>query len=206
MDEQIVAKVARAVSFMQIIEPLKSATRTAWTQTGRRESVAEHSWRLAMLGLLVSLQNQHLDGGRLVALCLVHDLAECLTGDVSAAARPDAAQKRAQEYRAMKELCAPLSALEREALFSLWQEYEEGTTCEARMAKALDKAETILQHQAGKNPPGFDYAFNLHYGKDYFKDDSYLVALRAALDAGTRQRARRESSPCGGRDGPHKKG
>ena len=63
MDEQIVAKVARAVSFMQIIEPLKSATRTAWTQTGRRESVAEHSWRLAMLGLLVSLQNQHLDGG-----------------------------------------------------------------------------------------------------------------------------------------------
>ena len=51
--------------------------------------------------------------------------------------------------------------------------------------KALDKAETILQHNQGKNPPDFDYAFNLTYGASYFKGDPRLEELRSILDAET---------------------
>lgn len=49
------------------------------------------------------------------------------------------------------------------------------------------KLETLLQHTQGDNPPGFDYAFNLDYGREYTTGDPTLEALREALDAETRR-------------------
>ena len=69
----------------------------------------------------------------------------------------------------------------------LWQEYEDGRTPESRLVKALDKAETIIQHNIGKNPPNFDYAFNLQYGKPYFTEDALLEEIRSTLDEETRR-------------------
>ena len=59
--------------------------------------------------------------------------------------------------------------------------------------KALDKAETIIQHNQGSNPPEFDYEFNLGYGKKYFRDDPLLSQLREAIDADTRARLAAEA-------------
>ena len=70
-------------------------------------------------------------------------------------------------------------------LLALWQEYNACDTPESRLVKALDKTETILQHNQGKNPPGFDYAFNLDYGKRYFDDHPLLRQLRELLDGET---------------------
>src|SRR5207247_2216646 len=56
---------------------------------------------------------------------------------------------------------------------------------DARLAKGLDKLETILQHTQGKNPADFDYAFNLAYGRRFTAGDPLLEALRARLDAET---------------------
>ena len=63
--------------------------------------------------------------------------------------------------------------------------YEECRTPEARWVKALDKAETILQHNQGANPEGFDYAFNLGYGAAWFGGDALLSELRRLLDEET---------------------
>ena len=57
--------------------------------------------------------------------------------------------------------------------------------------KALDKAETIIQHNQGANPAGFDYGFNLTYGAAWFRDDALLRELRSLLDAETAKRVRR---------------
>ena len=57
----------------------------------------------------------------------------------------------------------------------------------AILEKALDKAETILQHNQGINPPDFDYEFNLQYGASYFKEDGRMAALRARLDQETKK-------------------
>lgn len=73
----------------------------------------------------------------------------------------------------------------RSEFLSLWNEYNNCSTPEAHLVKALDKAETILQHNQGKNPPDFDYAFNLTYGASYFKGDPRLEELRSILDAET---------------------
>jgi 5'-deoxynucleotidase YfbR-like HD superfamily hydrolase len=125
------------------------------------------------------------DLSRLLRMCLVHDLGEALGGDVPApeqrAAVPKAGQERADLLRLTASLPAPL----RDEIVALWDEYEAATTPEARLAKGLDKLETILQHTQGKNPADFDYAFNLAYGRRFTAGDPLLEAIRARLDAET---------------------
>jgi 5'-deoxynucleotidase YfbR-like HD superfamily hydrolase len=77
----------------------------------------------------------------------------------------------------------------RDEIVSLWDEYEAVSSPEARVAKGLDKLETILQHTQGKNPANFDYGFNLAYGQQYTSADPVLAALRARLDQETARRA-----------------
>jgi putative hydrolase of HD superfamily len=71
----------------------------------------------------------------------------------------------------------------------LWDEYEAAATPEARLAKGLDKLETILQHTQGANPPDFDYRFNLGYGRQHTSGDPFLEELRRILDDDTERRA-----------------
>jgi hypothetical protein len=77
----------------------------------------------------------------------------------------------------------------REDLAALWDEYERATSPEAKLAKALDKLETIMQHTQGRNPPEFDYRFNLGYGRTHTADHPLIVAIRAILDEDTERRA-----------------
>ena len=70
------------IDFLAVIEKLKCNTRHSWTTSGRRESVAEHSWRLAVLALLCEDEYPDLDINRVIRMCLIHDLGEALTGDV----------------------------------------------------------------------------------------------------------------------------
>ena len=74
---------------------------------------------------------------------------------------------------------------QKEELLALWREYNDNISAEAKLVKALDKAETILQHNQGKNPQSFDFNFNLTYGKSYFSSDPLLLRLRELLDAET---------------------
>lgn len=180
------SKLLQKIEFIRELERLKDTTRTAWTSSGRHESTAEHSWRLAMLAAVLLEDKPALDRERVLLLCLVHDLGEAYDGDISAATLPDPQYKRLLEQAALERLCAPLPAALRQHFFDLWEEYEEGLTPEARFVKALDKAETILQHSQGQMPAGFDYGFNLEYGRPYFEQDELLRELRTVLDAETR--------------------
>ena len=69
----------RLFDILAVAERLKCNTRHSWTSTGRRESVAEHSWRLALMALLVADEFPDVDCGRVVRMCLVHDLGEAFT-------------------------------------------------------------------------------------------------------------------------------
>jgi putative hydrolase of HD superfamily len=72
----------------------------------------------------------------------------------------------------------------------LWDEYEAAESPEAKLAKALDKLETIMQHNQGRNPAGFDYRFNLGYGRQHTADNPLIARVRAILDEETEARAR----------------
>lgn len=192
------ARLDGILEFLRATERLKVVTRSAYTSEGNPESVAEHSWRLCLMALVLRDEFPEVDLARLLAMCVVHDLGEAIGGDVPApeqarrrAADPNAT-KAAQEREDLLTLLAPLPESLREAITTLWDEYEAATSPEARVAKALDKLETILQHTQGANPSDFDYRFNLGYGRAFTEGHPAIVKLRTVLDRETERLAERD--------------
>ena len=179
------------LEFLRAAERLKTTTRSGWTSAGQPESVAEHTWRLCLMALVLRPSFPDVDFERLIKICIVHDLGEAIGGDVPAPEQARrAAGKAADERRDLLQLLAPLPAPVRDEITTLWDEYETALSAEARLAKALDKLETILQHTQGDNPADFDYRFNLTYGRQYTGDHPLLAAVRVLLDEETERRAR----------------
>jgi putative hydrolases of HD superfamily len=192
MNEQ---NLSGTLQFLRATERLKTTYRSGFTSDGRHESVAEHTWRICMMAVVLAPHFPDVDFARLIKICIVHDLGEVIGGDVPApeqarrlAENPGSA-KAADERRDLLTLLTPLDDAMRGEIVALWDEYEAAESPEARLAKALDKLETILQHTQGANPSDFDYRFNLGYGRGYTSGHPVIVALRAALDAETERRA-----------------
>ncbi|HRK86422.1 HD domain-containing protein [Alcaligenes faecalis] len=185
MDRQ---KLESRLAFLEEAERLKSVLRSGHTSTGRPESTAEHSWRLCLMAMLFQDELGDLDMLKVLKICLVHDLGEALHGDISAIEKDQHPDKSEQERADMAYLTCHLDATAQAGILGLWEEYENASSAEARMVKALDKLETILQHTQGRNPQDFDYGFNLTYGEKYTAIRPFLARLRQILDEKTRAR------------------
>jgi putative hydrolase of HD superfamily len=186
-------EIEGVLEFIRAAEQLKTTSRSGWTSAGRPESVAEHTWRLCLMAMLLFGDAPDVDLARLLKMCLIHDLGEAIGGDVPAPAQREVADKTGRERTDLLQLVQPLPpALQRDIL-ALWDEYAAASSREAVLAKGLDKLETILQHTQGRNPPEFDYAFNLGYGRRFTEADPVLAALRARLDQETARRADRQA-------------
>jgi putative hydrolase of HD superfamily len=171
------------IDFLQSASALKDTLRTGRTASGRRESTADHSWRLCLLAVLLADELKGVDLARLLQLCVVHDLAEAIAGDVAAPCQSADDGRKAREREALRQLCAPLPNDLQQRIEALCAEYEAGSSPEGLVAKGLDKIETMLQHLIGANPPGFDYRFNLTYGRRITDRHPVLRQMRASLDA-----------------------
>lgn len=181
------------LAFFRAAGALKDTLRSGHTAGGRRESTAEHSWRLCLMALALEDALPEIDLRRLLELLVVHDLGEAIRGDVPAPEQ--AGDKTAGERRDLAGLLALLPASARDRLLARWDEYAAVATAEARLAKGLDRLETVLQHTQGANPPDFDYAFNLGYGRAHTDAHPVVAALREPIDADT---ARLAGKPPGG--------
>ena len=191
MNEQ---ELAGLLDFLRAAERLKTVTRSGYTSAGHSESVAEHTWRLSLMALLLAPEFPELDAARLLKICLVHDLGEAIGRDIPAPeqarrAAAGEAGKSQQERRDLEDLLRPLAQRQRAEILALWDEYDAARSPEAKLVKALDKLETILQHTQGDNPPGFDYRFNLGYGREHTAHPPLIAAMRAVLDQATEDRA-----------------
>jgi putative hydrolase of HD superfamily len=185
------SELAGILDFLRTAEKLKTATRSGWTSAGQQESVAEHTWRLCLMAVVFHGAFPDVDFARLIRICIVHDLGEALSGDVPAPEQVRrGGSKAADERRDLVRIVESLPPAVRDEITSLWDEYEAAQSPEAKLAKALDKLETILQHTQGQNPSEFDYRFNLTYGRQYTADHPVLAAVRALLDEETERRAR----------------
>jgi putative hydrolases of HD superfamily len=189
-------ELSGVLDFLRASERLKATHRSAYTSEGQQESVAEHTWRLCLMAMVLAPEFPGVDFARLVKICLVHDLGEAVGGDVPA---PEQARRLAagvatgkgkDERRDLLTLLQPLPSALQAEIAELWDEYEAAKTPEARLAKALDKLETIMQHTQGKNPLHFDYAFNLDYGREHTAGQALIVEIRAILDAETARLAK----------------
>lgn len=180
------------LEFLRSAERLKTIHRSAWTSAGEPESVAQHTWRLCLMATVLADRYPDVDAARLLKICVVHDLGEAIRGDVPAVEQDPDDDKAARERMDLRELLRPLPEDDAAEILALWDEYEAAETPEARLAKALDKLETILQHTQGDNPTDFDYHFNLGYGTDYTTGDPLVEAIRERLDRETEARAREQ--------------
>lgn len=136
--------------FLQAAEKLKSTLRYNKTTSGRQESSAEHSWRLAlMIFILADELKLEINVNRAVKIALVHDLAEALTGDIDAIliaeGKVSKEEKEKQEVVAVDKLQKILPKSIGQEVTDLQNEYNENKTREAKFVKALDKIETLTQ-------------------------------------------------------------
>lgn len=175
------------LDFFRAAEALKDTLRSGHTTGGRPESVAEHCWRLCLMAVALADALPGIDLRRLLELLVVHDLGEAIGGDIPAPLQTG--DKTAAERADLRRLLAPLPADAATRLAALWEEAAAAATPEARLAKALDRLETVLQHSQGANPPDFDYGFNLDYGRAHTDAHPLTAALRAVVDAETARRA-----------------
>lgn len=180
------------IDFLQSASALKDTLRTGRTASGRRESTADHSWRLCLLAMLLADDLEGIDLLRLLQLCVVHDLAEAVTGDVPAPCQAAADGRKEREREALRQLCAPLPQELRQRIEGLCADYDAGCSPESLIAKGFDKIETMLQHLVGANPPGFDYGFNLTYGRPITDRHPLLRQIRSSLDAKMQRRIEAE--------------
>ena len=180
---------AGVLGALRLAGRLKDQARSGLLASGRAEGVAEHSWRVALLGLLLAEEMTPVDLGRLLALALVHDLGEALSGDVPAPLQSgDPAERAARERADVEAVLAPLPEAARARLQALWAEAAAGETREARLLKGLDRLETLATHTDAEQGPAFDHGFNLGYGRGWTEGEPAFAALRALLDAATRER------------------
>ena len=121
-------------NLLEMLE-LKQLPRTGWVRSGvnNPESVAAHSWGMAILALRLTPKELNLE--RVLSLCLVHDLPEVRVGDLTP--HDDVSNKAELEHKAMSEI-AP-------QWLSLFEEYEAGETAEAKFVKQIDKLDMGLQ-------------------------------------------------------------
>ncbi len=180
--------MTKILTFLRMAEKLKDTLRSAHTSSGRRESSAEHTWRLCLMILILHAEFKTAQLDKMLKLALVHDLAEAVCGDTPAPVQAPKEDKARVERQGMLALCKALPAELCAELMALWDDYEYGQSLEAKLVKGLDKLETLLQHNQGKNPADFDYNFNLEYGQEYTSIHPFIQQLRAEIDQDTRKK------------------
>jgi putative hydrolases of HD superfamily len=150
-----------AVRFAELVGCLKTTPRTGWVRRGvpRYESVADHSWRVAVLALLLGREEKTIDVGRCMQLAIVHDLAECVVGDIVPGDNISKQDKQRMEHDAVNTIAEMLreagtvcngggaqkTSSSQSLLMNLVHEYEDRATEEAVAVKDLDLLDMILQ-------------------------------------------------------------
>lgn len=172
-------------------ERLKDTTRHCHTTGGRHESVAEHSWRLALMAYWMADEFPEADMNKVIKMCLIHDLGECFTGDIPSFHKTASDEQR--EESLLSAWTGTLPAPYADEMLGLYREMRERKTLEARIFKALDGLEAVIQHNEADLGTWEDheYALNLTYADDRVAFSPYLSALREAIREETKEKIKK---------------
>ena len=169
------------LEMLHVAERLKDTPRHCTTAKGRVESVAEHSWRLALMAFWLKDQFEGLDMDKVIQMCLIHDLGECFTGDIPAFKKTDSDRETEDALldRWVQGLPPEVSA----RMAALYAEMDAQSTAEARLYKALDKLEAVIQHNESplETWSENEYELNKTYGFDVVSFSPWLSALRGDM-------------------------
>lgn len=139
------------LKFLHVAEGLKRELRHSWLSDGRQESVAEHTWRVALMAMAIEeYLPQKVNSERLLKMIIIHDLVEVYATDIPAFDTMNnikvKEQKRQNEMKAIEKIRNLLGNDTGQQFYDLWFEFEHKKTYEAKVANALDKLEAQIQH------------------------------------------------------------
>lgn len=182
------------LDILHVAERLKDTPRHCTTSKGRVESVAEHSWRIALMAMLLRDEFPELDMDRVTRMCLIHDLGECFTGDIPTFNKTKADEER--EISLLREWVASLPAEISEELAELYREMDALETPEARLYKSLDKLEAVIQHNESpiSTWEAKEYELNQTYAFDIVAFSEWLTELRREMLADTLEKIANEQT------------
>ncbi|XP_035152518.3 5'-deoxynucleotidase HDDC2 isoform X1 [Callithrix jacchus] len=165
------------LQFLRLMGQLKRVPRTGWVYRNvqRPESVSDHMYRMAIMAMVI--KDDRLNKDRCVRLALVHDMAECIVGDIAPADNIPKEEKHRREEEAMKQITQLLPEDLRKELYELWEEYETQSSAEAKFVKQLDQCEMILQaseyedleHKPGRLQDFYDSTAGLEWTEIVFR-------------------------------------
>lgn len=169
------------LEILHVAERLKDTPRHCTTTKGRTESVAEHSWRMSLMAFLLKGQFPELDMGKVVDMCLIHDLGECFTGDIPTFIKTDGDRETEDTLLARWVAALPKEVSER--MTALYREMDAQETPEAKVYKSLDKLEAVIQHNESPLSTWSEneYELNKTYAFDTVAFSDWLTALREEI-------------------------
>lgn len=172
----------KLIKLMSVLENLKSNLRHSWTSKGRQESVAEHSWRLALLACFVKDEFPEADINKVILMCLFHDLGEAITGDIPAFIKTE--EDEVVESQVVSSFLDTLPELYKKELSELFLEMNELKTEESKIFKALDKMEALIQHNEADLSTWIplEYEANMVYGADEVEFSPYMKRLKKSIN------------------------
>lgn len=180
------------IDFLGVIEKLKCNTRHSWTSSGRRESVAEHTWRLSVMAMLCADEYPELDINKVIKMCLIHDFGEAITGDIPSFNKTE--ENEEAELEAIKKILSMLPEDTSKELGALFDEMNAMESGEAKLFKALDNMEAVVSHNEADISSWipFEYTENLVYGEANAQWSEWTRALRATLKQDSIDKLKRE--------------
>ena len=169
------------LDILHVAERLKDTPRHCTTSRRRRESVAEHSWRVSLMAFLLRSEFPQADMDKVTRMCLIHDLGECFTGDIPTFLKT--AEDNEIEESLLGRWIGSLPEGPAGEMQTLLAEMEAQQTLEARIYKALDKLEAVIQHNESPIDTWADneYELNKTYAFDTVAFSDWLTRLREEI-------------------------
>lgn len=166
---------------LTVAERLKDTTRHCYTSNGRRESVAEHSWMMTLMAFFMRDEFPEADMDKVIRMCIIHDLGEAFTGDIPTFDKTEEDEKKEEEL--LNQWVKGLPDFYSKEMQSLYQEMEERTTLEAKIYKAIDGLEAVIQHNFSDLSTWIprEYEMNRTYADDKVAFSEYLKQLREEI-------------------------
>lgn len=166
------------IEAITVAEKLKDTTRHCYTRNGRHESVAEHSWMMTLMAFFMRDEFTEVDMDKVIKMCIIHDLGEVFTGDIPTFEKTSANEDTEENllYTWVKTLPENYA----NEMISLYEEMAKRETIEAKVFKAIDGLEALIQHNVSDLSTWIprEYELNKTYADDKVAFSEYLKELR----------------------------
>jgi len=179
--------INKIIKFLHLAEKLKYELRHGWTSSGRQESVADHSWRVALLLILSAPHlNKRFNIEKALKMAIIHDLVEIYAGDTPFFKITNLSQinnKNKKERKALMKIKNIMGEEFCKEIIDLWNEFEDVQSYEAKIVKAFDKIEAQIQQNEADFSTWIDFEIKsaLTYLDPYCRFDTFINSLMVAV-------------------------